>query len=165
MAFVRSFCLFLAVHACAQSLQILPSPPGKRFGSFQIMLSASGRQVAAFQWRLWISAGAAITADGIATGLVANARQKRLTCSPAAKRPGDGIRCVLAGGTAALPDGSLAVVRFTAEPGVKSATVKLTNVLGATPDGRPVRFSDVEVSLPVVALQVGAAPGDKIGFP
>ena len=135
----------------AQSLQILPSPPaGKAEGSLQIMIVCPPeKQVAGLQWRLSLSGGTTSVSQ-ITAGTAGQEAGKFMTCAEAKDNdPASNLHmCVLTGGIKSIGDGPIAVVRLVARKDSTAITVKVTNALGATADGKPVRFPDTQATVP-----------------
>jgi hypothetical protein len=142
------FILLSCSQLWAQSLQILPAPPsGTAAGSFQIMfVSPSGKQPAAIQWRL---TGSGITLSGVrvTVGSAAEQVKKSVTCAAAKGKDAavSSLVCVLAGGKQPIPNGPIAVVRFTAT--APSVDIRVSDVLGATAEGRPLPMPGIEMKL------------------
>ena len=134
----------------AQVLQILPSPPsGSQSGSFRVMLVAPAQDgMAALQWRISVPQGVSI-AGGIEAGDAARQAGKSVTCAAPGGKAGADVICVAAGGRQAIPNGTMAVVRFTAGADVGIVTVRLSEILGATPDAKAVKFPNAEASIPL----------------
>src|SRR5947208_4400589 len=113
--------LFGFTQIWAQSLQILPAPPtGTMERSFQIMIvSPASKSLSALQWRISISGNLTVSGERITAGSAAGSVQKFITCAAVKGQdnPRNGVVCVLVGGTLPIPNGPIAVVRFTARPG------------------------------------------------
>jgi hypothetical protein len=137
----------------AQSLQILPFPPGGRgIASFQIMLiSPAGKEPVALQWKLWVPDGVTVAVSDIIAGSDAEAAQKSITCSAARDGKGAGkgssYGCVLAGGQKPIQTGSVAIVKCSFRPGLHEATVRVQNILGVSADLKRIDLEDVEGTL------------------
>jgi hypothetical protein len=153
-ATVGPFGLFvLAVRLGAQSLQILPDPSRDGPGTFRIMIvSPPENPVLALQWRVAVSKGAAIPADGIQASAAAAAARKELTCG-AAESGGQNASayvCILAGGRQPIPDGPVAMVRLLAQDRDSSVTVRLSGMKAVTIDTKAKIIPDIEAVVPAL---------------
>jgi hypothetical protein len=141
------------VQVSAQSLQILPAPPGSAdgSGSFHIMMVApDGKAPAALEWSLSPIEGVRIGNTEIKAAAAVIQLQKTLTCAPPPeKTTATAYVCIIAGGREPIPNGPIAAVRFTAAEGTGAVTIHLHGILGATPDAQPVSFTPLEATLPV----------------
>lgn len=132
----------------AQSIQILPAPPTDKAVGFQIMIVCPpATPLVAVQWRLSVAGGVAPSERQIQVGAAASDAGKSLTCAGARNEEGKSI-CVVAGGERPIGNGPLAVARFVVPGRASSLTVRVSEVLGATGDGKPVRIPDVELTIP-----------------
>src|SRR6266567_7520212 len=141
--------MILSVGGWAQSLQILPSPPFRAAGSFQIMLvSPKTKEPVALQWRLSVSNGITLNISDIAVGSAAESAQKTITCASVRDEQQQNnestYACILAGGQRPIPNGSLATVRVTVRPGLRAGKVLLRGAIGVLPDMTQVDFPDAE---------------------
>lgn len=158
--------ILVGIPLWAQSLQILPSPPsGDGSVSLHIMLvSPDGEAPAALQWRISVPEGAAISSESVQAGNSAVQAHKSLRCAGGRWKPQAGrtITCVLAGGSERIQNGDIAAVHFDVAPALRSVSVGIDHVLGATPDGRSVPISDLETTL---SLNVSAAKPGRANKP
>jgi hypothetical protein len=150
--------LFGLTQIQAQSLQILPAPPsGTMEGSFQIMIvSPAGKSLSAIQWRISISGDLTVSGERITAGSAAETVQKVITCAAVKGQdnPRSGYVCILVGGTQPIPNGPVAVVRFTARASTPDVTIRVSDILGATPKGTAVRIADVEATMELREVRV-----------
>jgi hypothetical protein len=138
----------LAVRLGAQSLQILPASPG----TFRIMIMSPPKNpVLALQWRIAVSKGAVIAADGIQPGTAAGAARKEVTCRAvqSAGRDASAYVCILAGGRRPIPDGPVAVVRLLARDRDSSVTVRLSGMKAVTLATTAKILPDIEAVVPL----------------
>jgi hypothetical protein len=144
----------LAVQLGAQSLQIVPAPSRDDPNTFRIMIvSPPENPVLALQWRVAVSKGAAIAADGIQPGAAAAAAMKELTCGAAESggRDASAYVCILVGGRRPIPDGPVAVVRLLARDRDSSVTVRMSAMKAVTIDTKAKIIPDIEAVIPVLA--------------
>ena len=148
--------LFLSI-SCplwAQSLQILPAPAsGTNGGAFQIMIvTPKPPSPASLQWSIRTSDAVTIDVQQITAATSAKEAGKSLTCAPAASKDKQIQErkwlCILAGGLRPIPDGSVALVRFTAASGSR-VLFQIGDALGASADGKAITYRGAEASLPV----------------
>jgi len=147
---MKTWLLFAAVGPlAAQSLQILPAPPSaSQSRTFQIMhVSPAAAAPAALQWRLSTFEGV-FAGDDIQIAGTAGEANKSLQCKAATENKGatSAYICVLYGGVSPIPDGPIVVVRVTPAPGMP-LKIRLSEILGATPQSNPVRYADVESTI------------------
>jgi hypothetical protein len=156
MAWLRVAALLAPACLAAQSLQILPAPPQKDSGSFQIMLAnPAGKSIAGLQWRVSVT-GATVPKEYLNEGTAAKETHKMLACaSVAGGAKATAFICMLSGGKGLIAAGPVAVVRFAAAPGAHEVTVQVTGVVGATPDGHSI---DVKGAEATIALDGGPGP-------
>jgi len=135
----------------AQSVQILPSPPtGSQAGSFRVMLVSPAKSaVAAVQWRISLPKGVSVEPGKIQPGTAAQRTGKTVHCAaPGIKtNTSSDVVCVLAGGKQPIPNGAVAVVPFVAANGISAISIRLRQILGATPEGKATAFADVEETI------------------
>jgi hypothetical protein len=145
--------LLLAVRLGAQSLQILPASSRDAPNTFRIMIVAAPENpVLALQWRVAVSKGAVIPADGIQPGAAAAAARKELTCRAVESVGQDASAyvCILAGGRQPIPDGPVAMVRLLAQDRDSSVTVRLSGMKAVTIDTKAKIIPDIEAVVPVL---------------
>jgi hypothetical protein len=143
----------LALPLGAQSLQILPAPSPDSPNTFRIMIvSPPENPVLALQWRVAVSKGAVIPADGIQPGAAAAAARKELTCRAVESVGQDASAyvCILAGGRQPIPDGPVAMVRLLAQDRDSSVTVRLSGMKAVTIDTKAKIIPDIEAVVPVL---------------
>ena len=135
-----------------QTLMILPAPPiAGRAGSSQIMIAfpAGAERAAALQWRIAAPGGAIVS---LTVSSAAEQAGKSLVCAQPKDdqgTTGNVYRCILSGGLQEIPDGPIAVVRYRAAEGKREVTLRIDEVLGATPNGEAIRFAEVRSTIEV----------------
>jgi len=153
---MKQFVLLVALTPVwSQSLQILPSPPSSGgAGSFRIMLvSPKDSEPSAVQWRLTVSRSLKVLPGGITAESSAEDAHKTVTCAATKAKDADvaAFVCIVAGGKERIPNGSIALVRFVAEP--YAGKIRVSEVLGVTADGKRLPMQDVEAVIDRHELQ------------
>ena len=107
---------------------------------------------ASLQWSIRTSDDVTIDVQQITAASSAKEAEKSLICAPATRKDRQIQErkwlCILAGGLRPIPDGSVALVRFTAASGSR-ALVQIGDGLGASADGKAIAYTGAEASLPL----------------
>jgi hypothetical protein len=123
--------LLIPACLCGQALGISPASVGRGSANiFRITLNApksSGEQaVTALQWRLIIPPALHIAPIDIVTGDSADSAGKFIRCASRALPSGDdSCTCIVAGGLKPIPEGTVAVIKFSAARKAKTGTAKV----------------------------------------
>lgn len=150
-----AFLLLAAVPVCAQSLKMASVSAQKgQVGTLLLAISSpDGKAPAALQWDIAYPAPKiGIGEKDIIAGGAAESSGKELTC---AGRPQNAetyvYRCVLAGGTKTIPNGTVAIIKFQVRPTTLSGpvTVEVRNVEGASTQASKVEVSAVQADINV----------------
>ena len=144
---------YLAVFSAtlsAQSVLLLPSPPSHD-GSGTVYMQLVARtevEPASLQWRISVPDGIAIQTTDITAAVAVEHAGKSVTCA-VPQKPGAAktILCVLVGGTQRLPNGEIIQIHFKRTTAPAPVVLTVDQILGATPGGQLVTFSDVRATL------------------
>jgi hypothetical protein len=145
---MRCVVVLLALsRAWGQTMEITPSSVERASANiFRILLKTSpGKEPAALQWEIAAPAEITIEFAGIVASSEAEGAGKTLTC--AAKKGAEAGRvyaCVLAGGVKPVPEGAIAIVRYSAGARAQAGEVKvrLEKAAGASVDLRKLPIAD-----------------------
>jgi hypothetical protein len=133
--------------AWGQTLQIPPVAVNRASANI-LRLIFTGRPdhpVSALQWELIVPRGLRIDAPDVVPGTAAESAGKSISCSnrPAPK-DGKICVCVLIGGIQPIPDGAIAIVKFSTPGNAPKgkATVRMQNILGVSADLKKLPVPD-----------------------
>jgi hypothetical protein len=115
--------------------------------------SSAGKAPAALQWEFTFPPNVTVDLADIVAGSAAESGGKSLTCKlvggakEAAKSATFG--CILAGGQKPIPDGPIAVVRYSVPNVIREIQQKVhvEKVMGATVDLRAVRMPGIQAAI------------------
>jgi len=111
-----------------QSLEITPSSVDRGSANiFRILLKySSGKEPAALQWEILAPPEIMIELAGIVVGSEAEGAAKALTCAgKKGAEAGRAYACILAGGVKPIPEGAIAIVRYSAGPKAEAGQLKV----------------------------------------
>lgn len=131
-----------AVIVSGQTIRVpASSTDHKTPGAFSVNLeSPADKAPVALQWEFAVPPAIVIRTADITIGKAAQSAQKALTCAMSASKPDAPgavkYTCILAGGQAAIGNGTIAVVQYRAELDVDGAPIRvaLTKILGVSAD-------------------------------
>jgi len=137
----------------ALRLSTISAAPGS-VASVRLELdSPAGEEPQALQWELSYPSPKLGLEDGdLVAGSVATSAGKALVCAGRVESAAEYVyRCILAGGLKVVPNGAVAVINFRvrshAEPG--PATVRISNALAVTIDGKEVLLQPTEADVTI----------------
>ena len=141
----------------AQSLTIPPSLVTRgSYGSLLLTLSAPpGKAPVALQWEFTFPPNVTVELADIGAGSAAESAKKNLTCIAlkGTKEAGksSAFACILAGGQKPLPDGPIAIVRYSVPKEIREIPekVQVGKVMGATADLKSVQIESAQAAIVV----------------
>lgn len=87
-----------------------------------------------------------LLSNSITIANATRAAKKSMTCTVVKDQSASGLLCILSGGRERIPAGAIAVLHVT--PQKSPATIKLSDVLGVTAEGKPLAVAGTELTLP-----------------
>jgi len=148
--------MLCSLPVCAQTLhpiEVQPAPNGRN-GALSIeLLQAEGKEPVALQWEFSFPESVQLDFKGASTEEAAAKAQKAIRCELLASRQGktQTVRCILAGGTAAIPGGPIANLKFGGarpfRPGRYEVQIK--KAIAVMPDLKKVALKDARVEITI----------------
>jgi hypothetical protein len=141
--------LALPAALIAQSLRVSDSSTARgASGSFLIRLESSHSPApSTLQWEVSLSKQVAVNLSDIVAGSSAEVAGKSIVCAAVTQNPQTSTyRCILSGGTRAIQNGPVAVVKYTiakqVHPG--ATPVRITKALGVSKDAAKIDYPESE---------------------
>jgi len=164
MLFVCILSLFITTNLHAQTCLTLSSAkvaPGKTASLDLSLISLSGMRPAAVQWTLQYSSVSGITVDD---GPVLASAEKTVICAGDAPA----YRCLIVGANPnVIANGVVARVTVALTPGTRTATILVSNSLGASSGGEVIPFYSQSGTITVVngfsQRETNPSPNQSIG--
>ena len=132
--------------AWGQTLQIPPVTVNRESANILrlVLTGRPGHPVSALQWELIVPRGLQIDAPHVVVGTAAESAGKSISCSNRNAPKGKICVCVLIGGVQPIPDGAIAIVKFSTSGNTPKgkATVRVQNILGVSADLKKLPVPD-----------------------
>lgn len=132
--------------AWGQTVQIPPVTVNRDSANILRLLytGRADQPVSAIQWELVVPKEVRIDAADVAPGTAAESAGKSISCSNRTTAAGKLCICVLIGGVKPIPDGAIAIVKFStaADAPTGAATVKLQKILAVSVDLKKMPLTD-----------------------
>lgn len=148
--------MYLSLSAAGWAQTIEVEPVTATQGSANILRMSlkpqADRSVAALQWEFLYPNSLRIEPPGVVTSGAAEAAGKTVLCVLRPRRESNHVlACVLAGGVAPLPAGTIVIVRFVATPEAARgvANVRIEKIVGASPSVERIVLENVKVAVTI----------------
>jgi hypothetical protein len=149
--------IFLTLPLGAQALQVsaLPGVSGRDGAVTLEIASPKGKEPAALQWDFSVPDALLIDADSATAGKAAQNARKAIQCRMQFDLQGEKksfFRCILIGGVDRIPNGPVAILKYSARPETKAGKygIDVVRAFAVSVDAKKAPLQDASVDIEIL---------------
>jgi hypothetical protein len=155
--FLQFSCIFLTLPLGAQALRIYAVPGvSGRDGAVTLEIAApKGNEPAAMQWDFSVPDALLIDADSATAGKAAQSARKAIQCrmqlNPQVEKK-HFCRCILIGGVDRIPNGPVAILKYSAQPETKTGKydIAVVRAFAVSVDAKKAPLHDASAGIEIL---------------